>query len=193
MIVAIIGQSGVGKSVALNFFKDKNAKVIESDEIVKQLYFDQKIISAIVSNFGKELLTENKLINKKKLREIVFNNEEQLIRLEKIIWPEMTSRIIEEIENAIGKLIILECTVLFNAKLSYLVDKVILIHSNNENKIARIKKRDAVSYSQAQQLLSLQDKHLFLNQNYDFIIENNGSIASFLTDLNHIFNKLKKI
>ena len=83
-------------------------------------------------------------------------------------------------------LIVIDCAVLFNAKLNLLVDKVILIEADEDKKVNRIKMRDQVNDLQVIALLTQQKKYLILNQNIDFTIKNNGTINEFIKQLQKI-------
>lgn len=90
-------------------------------------------------------------------------------------------------------LIVIDCAVLFNAKLNLLVDKVILIEAEEDKKVQRIKVRDNVNDLQVIALLSQQKKYLILNKDIDFTIKNNSTINDFIKQLQKIEKKLLTI
>ncbi|MBE4704325.1 dephospho-CoA kinase [Spiroplasma platyhelix] len=191
MILGIIGEAGVGKSTASNFFEHQGAYVISADLVVKYIYQQPETTKKIIAKMGEQFLNDDATLNQLSLRKYAFENYEFLKKLEEIIWPEMMKIIITEVEShKTEKLIVIDCAVLFNAKLDYLVDKVLLIESEENLKINRIKSRDGVSDNEAKTLLNLQKKHLILDRAIDFIIKNNGSTKDFLADLNNLMAKL---
>ena len=99
MIVAIIGEAGVGKTTATNFFQKRGAYVILADAIVKYIYKMPKIESKIIESFGHGVINEENKLDKQALRNHVFKHADSLKKLEKIIWPEMTKIISQEIKN----------------------------------------------------------------------------------------------
>lgn len=191
MILGIIGEAGVGKSTASSFFENQGAYVISADLVVKYIYQQPETTDKIIKKVGEKFLNNDDTLNRLALRKYAFENYEFLKKLEEVIWPDMVKLIIDEVEaHKTEKLIVIDCAVLFNAELDYLVDKVLLIESEENLKINRIKARDGVSDAEAKTLLNLQKKHLILNRGIDFIIKNNGSTKDFLTALENLMVKL---
>lgn len=193
MILGIIGEAGVGKTSAANFFETQGAYVISADLIVRYLYQLPETKDMILEKCGEQFLNDDDTINRLALRKYAFENYEFLKKLEAIIWPKMVKIIVDEVKKHQNeKLIVLDCAVLFNANLDYLVDKVLLIEADESFKINRIKERDKVSDDEANTLLNLQKKHLILNKKKDFIIKNNGATDDFIAQLNNLVPKLIK-
>lgn len=192
MVIGIIGESGVGKSTATSFFQSKGAFVISADLIVKYVYNLPETKEKIVQKFGENFLNQDDYtINLLALRKYAFENYEFLLKLEELVWPEMKKIIINEVnQHKKERLVILDCAVLFNTKLDYLVDKVLLIKSNRELQIKRIKNRDHVADIDADNLLNLQKEHLILDKKIDFVINNNHSLQDFIDDLKELLEKL---
>ncbi|WP_338980404.1 dephospho-CoA kinase [Spiroplasma endosymbiont of Lasioglossum malachurum] len=192
MIIGIIGEAGVGKTTATNFFQNKGAYVIFVDKIVKHIYTLKETKKALINEFGDTFINNDKIINKIKLRYEAFQHPHILRKLENIIWPKMI-KIVEEdiIRNKIHQeLIVIDCAVLFNANLNLLVDKILLIEAEEDKKIQRIKERDNVNDLQVISLLNQQKKYLILNKDIDFIVKNNGTINDFIKQLQKVEKKL---
>lgn len=191
MILGIIGEAGVGKSTAANYFESKGAYIISADLVVKYIYSLPETTPKIVAKFGEKFLNGADTLDRLALRKYAFENYEFLKKLESIIWPDMVKIITEEVAaHKAEKLIVIDCAVLFNAKLDYLVDKVLLIESEENLKISRIKARDKLTDDEAKTLLNLQKKHLKSDKAIDFIIKNNGSTEEFLAALENLMAKL---
>lgn len=190
MVLGIIGEAGAGKSEAANFFETNGAYVISADLVVKYIYELPETRNIIAEKLGDQFLNNDATINSLALRKYAFENYEFLKKLEELIWPKMVNIITEEIQkHKKEKLVIIDCAVLFNAKLDSLVDKILLIQASEFLKINRIKERDNISDSEAKTLLNLQKKHLILDKKIDFTINNNGSIKDFVSSLTDLMTK----
>ncbi|MDQ7983168.1 MAG: dephospho-CoA kinase [Spiroplasma sp.] len=194
MVIGIVGESGVGKSTATSFFQSKGAYIISADLIVKYVYQLPETKARIIKELGQEFLNqEDYTVNLLALRKYAFENYQFLSKLEQLIWPEMKKIIINEInQHKSETLVVLDCAVLFNAKLDYLVNKVLLIKSPRELQIKRIKARDHVTDYDAANLLNLQKSHLILDKKVDFVINNNRSLQDYLSQLTKLFKNLTK-
>lgn len=195
MIIGIIGEAGVGKTTATNFFQNKGAYVIFVDKVVKHIYSLTATKKALVNEFGNTFINSDKTINKKKLRYQAFQHPTVLRKLENIIWPMMIKIVEEDViaNKSQQSLIVIDCAVLFNANLNLLVDRVILIEAEENKKIQRIKIRDNINDLQVIALLNQQKKYLILNKDIDFTIKNNGTINDFIKQLQRIEKKLLTI
>lgn len=193
MVLGIIGEAGVGKSTATNFFESQGAYIISADIVVKYLYLQSETKEMIIKKLGDKFRKTDDTLDRLALRKYAFENYEFLKKLEEVIWPKMSEIIINDVkEHQSEQLIVIDCAVLFNAKLDYLVDKVLLIKSDEELQIKRIQARDDVSEAEAKTLLDLQKKHLVLDQKVDFTVQNNGSTKEFMIELNKIMAQLVK-
>lgn len=192
MVLGIVGEAGAGKSTAANFFESQGAYLISADLVVKYIYQLPETKELILSKFGSKFINDDETINRLALRKYAFEDYEFLKKLEAIIWPKMVKIIISEVQrNKEQELIVIDCAVLFNVELDYLVDKMLLIEADEALKISRIKVRDKVTEDEARTLLNLQKKHLILNRKINFTIRNNGVVKDYLDNLNALMKKLE--
>ena len=74
--IALTGGIGSGKSSALREFQKLGAEIIDSDKISHMLMMRGKAAyNEVVAEFGREILSENGEIDRKKLAGIVFSDE----------------------------------------------------------------------------------------------------------------------
>ena len=86
--VAITGGIGAGKSEALAAFARHGAAVVSSDEIVHRLLRDDPAVGkALTARFGDRILDEAGQIDRTKIAEIVFADNEALEWLEALLHP----------------------------------------------------------------------------------------------------------
>ena len=85
MIIGIVGEAGVGKTTATDFFQTMGAYVIAVDKIVKHIYSLKETKKALINEYGDRFINSDKTINKKKIRQEAFFNPEILRNLESII------------------------------------------------------------------------------------------------------------
>ena len=85
-VIGITGGIGSGKSTVSRILSEKlNAPILDADKISKQAMKSPEIILKIKQFFGEVIFDNPELINREKLSNIVFSNEEKLLELNKIV------------------------------------------------------------------------------------------------------------
>ena len=86
-MIGITGTIGAGKSLVGHILRDHKIRVIDADMAVHQLYRDNtNLRTAIAKEFGEDMLTE-KGIDRKRMANLVFEDESARVRLEAIVYP----------------------------------------------------------------------------------------------------------
>ena len=122
--IAITGKIGTGKSVLLNQFKLLGYKTYSSDQMVKELYTEDKHIINEIRKLSSSLVF-NKKVRLDKLSNKAFKEPSFLLKLEKIIHPRLhhiRSRIIKTNQinrNRNRNIIVFEIPLLFEKKLLF--------------------------------------------------------------------------
>ena len=132
MLICITGQIGSGKTSLLNKFKSLGFKTFETDKYIHEIYKKNKIgYQLIKKNFGDSYVNEIE-VDRKKLGQLVFNDNKKLNKLNSLTIPKKKKKILELKninENIFVELgIYLKYENLFND----LFDHIILIKGKSE-------------------------------------------------------------
>ena len=137
MILGITGSIGSGKTAAAKIFSRYYYTRIDADEIGHSLMKENKELkNKLIKNFGNKILGKNGNIDRKKLGGIVFNDKNELKKLNSMMHP----LIIYEIKNQIEKIqkecgdntkIIIDAPLLLETNLKNYVDKIIVIKNGH--------------------------------------------------------------
>ena len=94
--VAITGGIGAGKTEALQAFARHGAAVVSSDQIVHRLLReDDEVRGALVERFGERILDGAGEIDRRRIAEIVFEDQEALAWLEALLHPRVAREYLE--------------------------------------------------------------------------------------------------
>jgi dephospho-CoA kinase len=173
--IALTGGIGSGKSLAAEFFEELGAVVIDSDQLARDAIergtpgFDE-----VVASFGDAILLGGE-IDRAKLAEIVFKDEQARRNLEAIIHPrvrDIATRIAARVPQ--DGVVINQIPLLFETNGKSRFDVVITIASTLENRKARLAQRGMKSY-EIERRISAQASDEQRASIADIVIENDGT------------------
>lgn len=156
--VGITGGIGSGKTTVCKVFELLGVPVYYADIEAKQILDSNlEVKKKIITTFGNSVLNDEEKIDKKKLASLVFNNKENLEKLNSIVHPAVR----EHFENwlqqhSTQKYILKEAAILFESGSYKLVDKVIAVVAPLELKISRTMQRDKVTQAEVELRISNQ-------------------------------------
>lgn len=87
-IYGLTGGVGMGKSMAAKLLAELGAPVVDSDVLAREVVEPgQPALAEITGQFGEEFLNAEGGLDRKKMAQLVFENESERMRLEAIIHP----------------------------------------------------------------------------------------------------------
>ena len=193
-VIGITGSSGSGKTTVSKILsKELNAKIINADEVVKEMQKQgTKYYQKIAELFGKEILQEDGSLNRKKLAEIIFQDELKKEELDNLTYKYVVKEIKNQIKTAGEEYIVIDAPLLIEGKLNEICNAVIAVVSCKEEQIRRICKRDNIGENEARIRVEAQKDNQFYKRNADYIIENNGGeYDKFLGRIRELVQKLQ--
>jgi dephospho-CoA kinase len=99
-IIGLTGTIGSGKSTVAQCLKQLGAEVIDADKVGHEIYLPgTKGIKKIVKVFGKDILSGDGSIDRARLADIVFSDEDALKKLDDIVHPLIRERIYELVKE----------------------------------------------------------------------------------------------
>lgn len=176
MILGLTGGIATGKSTVTGMLRERGIPVIDADQIAREVVEPGKpAYEAIVRHFGRDILLEDGEINRKKLGEIVFSDEAERQKLNVIVHPEVRRVMREEAEAAEANgadIVFMDIPLLFESKLQYMVEKIVLVYAPADMQLARMMERDELEEEQAQKRLRAQFPIDQKKKDADFLIDN---------------------
>jgi dephospho-CoA kinase len=190
VIIGLTGGIASGKSTVANMVKEQGFPVVDADLIAREVVRKgQPAYHLIIEQFGKSVLEVDGNIDRGYLGSIIFNDEGKRKQLNDIVHPEVRKMMLLRAEEYIqegAKHVFLDIPLLFESKLTHLVEKVILVYVDLEVQLNRLMSRneltekDALSRIQSQ--MPLKDKIPLA----DKVINNNKSLDHTQEQLHHI-------
>lgn len=177
MLIGLTGGIASGKSLIAEKLKRLGAYLIDADEIAREMVMPGlPAYQNIVKEFGEGILNPDKTINRKALGAIVFSNPKLRNRLEQITHPgilgEIDKRVLAIKDKDTKAIIVVDAALLIEVGLYKKMDKVIVVYADEKTQIARLMKRDGLSYNEAKKRISAQMNLNEKKKYADFVIEN---------------------
>ncbi|MDR4889200.1 dephospho-CoA kinase [Fredinandcohnia sp. QZ13] len=182
LTIGLTGGIASGKSTVSQMFKEAGIVVIDADVIARKVVeIGEEAYEQIVQSFGEDILLPDKTINRPKLGSIVFFSEDKRLLLNSIVHPAVRKQMLKEKEEHMmngEETVVLDIPLLFESKLTSLVDKTLLVYVDYEKQLSRLMNRNSLTKEEAeariQSQMPLKDKI----QLADAVIDNNGTIEA---------------
>ena len=196
--VGLTGGIGSGKTAVAKVLNEEGAYLIDADQIARELVQPHKPAwKELVRVFGKEILTGNGLIHRKKLAAQVFSNEEKRNLLNQILHPrilkEMKRRAEEIRRKDTEAIVVVDAALLVETGAYREMDKVIVVASTEAQQVERVKKREGASEEDTRRIVAAQMTLGEKLQAADFVIQNEGSLEETKMKAREVFQELRKI
>lgn len=188
VIIGVGGNVGSGKTLVGRIFEELGAHYISADEIGWEVLSD--ITGELKERFG-EIIMDGDIIDKKKLRGVVFLNQESLDYLNKLSHPILVKKILKEIEKIESGMVVIDAALIFDwPELMQVVDYPILVVSDNEVKEKRALKR-GIDKQLFRQILESQKSEAEMSNLAKFVIKNNSTVDVLKTQCQDIYKEIK--
>lgn len=155
--IGITGGIGSGKSTVSKIFELLGIPVFEADAEAKILLdTSAEIKIALIGLFGESIYKADGKVDRKKLAQIIFNDEAALERVNKLVHPAVRITFENWAHQQNTAYVIHEAAILFESGFHRMMDFTLLISAPEEMRIARVVQRDGTSEGQVRQRMAKQ-------------------------------------
>ena len=189
-IIGLTGGIGSGKTLVAEYLKSLGVPVYIADDKARELMTSDKIIDAVSTAFGKEIVDNDKL-NREKLAQLVFNNPEKLQKLNNIVHPEVKKHFDAWVErHKDSPFVFKEAAILFESGSYKYCDAIITITSPLETRLKRVIERDKTDRESVLKRIKNQwtDEQRIAKSNY---VIHNMSVEATKKQVDEILKILK--
>ena len=180
LVAGLTGGIGSGKSSFCAAFSRLGIPIIDADVISHQLSYPNSTANCeVAEKLGKQAVLQDGNLNRKWIRECIFNNKEKRTTLEGIFHPLILSEAKKQIQrlSSTHPYCILAVPLLFE-QISFLelVDITIVIDCEINEQIKRVMLRSKLTEQQVIQIIKAQMPSKERNKYADIVINNSSGI-----------------
>jgi dephospho-CoA kinase len=179
LTIGLTGGISSGKSTVAELFANQGITVIDSDVIARNLLKNETSTQKqVIQHFGNTLLTPEGMLDRKKLRDIIFADPRQRHWLENLLHPIILDEIRQQLAHVTSPYSVVVIPLLVETAPNAFIDRVLVVDTPVEMQILRTCQRDQITPNQAKKIIENQASRQQRRAIADDIIINNGDLAA---------------
>jgi dephospho-CoA kinase len=206
-VIGLTGGIGAGKSTVADYLTERGFHVLDADKIARELVLPgSEMLIRLSAAFGGDILCEDGSLDRKKLGEIVFSDQEKRKTLDALMHTEILELIRERILRrreeaehcAAGgadpkkyKVVFIDAPLLFETGLEESVKEVWVVDAEDETRIKRIMERDGLGRAEILRRIDNQMERGEKNRRADVILDNTGDTESLYRQIDRLLKKFQ--
>ena len=190
MIIGLTGSIASGKSAVSAMLRKKGFPIVDADEIARLVVEPgSPVLLEISRQFGADIIQEDGSLNREKLGERIFGNDEERQKLNGIIHPAIRQEMLRQKDEWLSNganTIIMDIPLLFESKLQSFVDKIIVVSVSPEIQKERLIARNVLSQEEADARIRSQLPMKMKEQGADAVLFNDGTLEETARQLEDV-------
>jgi len=176
--IGITGGIGSGKSLVCKIFRTMGIPTYDADSRAKYVMTtDRILIEQIKKEFGNLSYDSKGVLDRKYLAERVFNDSQQLEKLNRLVHPRVANDYTQWVNDHAGSAyVIKEAALLYESGSAATLDKIVAVYAPVALRIQRVLKRDTHRTEQGvKEVIQNQMNEEEKKNKADFVILNDES------------------
>ncbi|MGN1281225.1 MAG: dephospho-CoA kinase [Succinivibrio sp.] len=197
MRVGITGGIACGKSGISSLFAKLGVPIVDTDIVAREVVRPgMQALRLLTEAFGEQILLEDGSLNRKRLREIVFNGEiaNALDTLNGIMAPAIQKETLRQVDECQAPYVLIIIPLLFEHHLESLVDRILVIDTTPEIQLKRLMRRDGIDEKLAISMIRSQvDRETRIKKADDLIESDESSLdkkANLVLKLHNLYQQI---
>lgn len=195
LVIGLTGGIGSGKTCATNYFAELGVNIIDTDEIARELtQSGGAAIDTIKNTFGDTLITTSGVLDRTKMRELVFSDRSAKQKLEAILHPLICQEVTQRIKHSKSSYTVVAIPLLFETTDYYeVIQRTLVIDCDEQKQIERTMARSKLNEQAVRAIMATQVSRQQRRQKADDIIINNDDLDCLHEQVAHLHQKYMEI
>lgn len=195
LLVGLTGGIGAGKSTVGRMLAARGAVLVDADAIVRDLQRPGTGVHArIVERFGPGVVGPDGSLDRARLAEMVFRDEDARNDLNAIVHPEVMRRIAEQVETLkdTSSVVVLDVPLLVEIGGGEGLDIVVVVTAGEETRIERLMRDREMSASDVRARMAVQASEEQREALADSVIRNDGTQRELAVKVDELWEELAR-
>lgn len=192
-VVGLTGGIASGKSTAARAFAERGVPVVDADQLAREVVAPGTAgLSELVAAFGEEILLPDGSLDRKALGTRVFRDPTLRQTLNAITHPRIAALSGERLSqiDPNAPYVIYEAPLIVENGLHRTMHALIVVALDLSRQLERVIERDALERAEAEGRIAAQAPLARKVEVADYVIDNNGDLASLYTKVGEIHQQL---
>lgn len=192
--VGLTGGIASGKTTVCHYFSALGIDIFDADDIAKELVtIDAPCYMQVLQHFGSEFLLEDRTLDRRKLRALIFSDANAKLTLESILHPAIQAELISRSNTSQSAYCILAIPLLVECKNAYPLERILVIDTVVKEQLQRLCKRDNIAIDTANMIIKQQSSRDDRLAIADDIIDNNSNLDTLKNQINFLHQHYLKL
>lgn len=193
--VGLTGGIGSGKTLVADMFADLGASIVDADVVARSLTVPGgEGIEPIREIFGEQFIQPDGALNRAMMREHVFSNASERLKLEAILHPLIRDMAFRQAEEAAGDYVIFVNPLLVELPIWHgMGTRILVVDCPEELQVFRVMKRNNMTAEQVKSIMATQASREQRLAAADDVIENDKGIDDVVEKVKYLHALYKKL
>lgn len=188
--IGLTGGIASGKTLVADCFADLGVPVIDTDQVARDVVEPGQVaLQDIQQAFGDEILTRDGRLDRRRMRQLVFEDADRRAELEAILHPRIRRETAARADAAQGPYVIIVVPLLVETGFDDLIDRVVVVDCPTDMQRERLLARDAENPAQVERMLAAQATREARLAAADDIVDNSGHIDATRDQVRRLHDK----
>ena len=182
-----------GKTAATQYFSRLGIITVDADVIARNIVGkNTEALETLHDHYGEAIIQPNGELDRRRLRDIIFNNPEEKKWLEFYLHPLIRKDIHQQLVMAKSPYVILSAPLLLETDLHTLSHRILVIDCDETQQISRGSQRDNTNGDNIVNIIRQQIKREERLARADDVISNNGTLEALHKSITNYHDQLLK-